>query len=344
MGNVGQEDIGVGVVGLGMGRHVLHVNRDPASRLVVRGICDLDERKLADLAAAFDVELATTDYEELLGREDIRLIGVYSPDHLHCAQILAALAAGKHVLVTKPMVNTLAEAEQVIAAVRGSGRKLMVGQTQRFRPEYMAAKELVDSGRLGAPVFVETSYVHDMRPVLATPGRDWRRDPGKKDWLAGAACHPIDLARWFAGEVDSVTAFANNGGVLPGRAGDNNFVLNLKFRNGAIGRVLALFSVVQPPSGMHGLTFCGTRGSIAGDRVSMDGPDGVVKCDLEVPATQAKGHASETARILRHMAACIIEDRPPMIDAVQAARTLAVAVAAIESIATGRSAKPRTEF
>ncbi|MBT3380340.1 MAG: Gfo/Idh/MocA family oxidoreductase [Lentisphaerae bacterium] len=339
-----RKDIELGVIGLGMGKHVLRVNHDATSRMIVRGICDLDERKLSDHAREHDIELATTHYEALLERDDIQVVGIYSPDHLHADQILAALAAGKHVVVTKPMVNSMAEAEQVIAAVRRSGKTLLVAQTQRYRPENMATKRLLDAGEIGDVVFVQTGYVHDMRPVLATPGRDWRRDPAKKDWLVGAACHAIDLALWFGGNVDTVSAYANDGNVLPDREGGNNFLINLTFQNGAVGRVLALFSAVRPPPGLSTISVCGTRGSVVGSRVSRDGPDGVEESELPVEDSAGGGHASETTRILRHMERCIIGEECPEVSAVQAARTLAVAIAAKESIRTGKSVRPRMAF
>lgn len=338
------KDIGIGVIALGLGRQVLQVNHDDRSRMVVTGICDLDERKLADCAAKHGVGFATTRYQELLVRDDIQVMAVYSPDHLHCEQILAALEAGKHVVVTKPMVNTMDEAERVIDAVRRSGKKLMIAETDRFVPEHLAAKGLVDSGKLGEPIFVEKDYVHDMRPVLTTPGRDWRNDPEKKSWLVGAACHAIDLVRWFGGDVEEVSAYANDKDVLGTRRGHNNFVLNLKFGNGALGRVLALFGVVRPPGALGGFAFCGTKGSIVGTRVSLDGPEGVTETDLEVEAEASAGHGGETARILAHLEDCIVNDSNPMLDAVQGAKTLAVSLAALESIEAGRPVKVRTEF
>ena len=338
------KDIGIGVIALGLGRQVLQVNGDNRSRMAVKGVCDLDEQKLADCAERHDVGFTTTDYRELLVRDDIQVMAVYSPDHLHCEQILAALEAGKHVVVTKPMVNTMDEAERAIDAARRSGKKLMIAETDRFVPEHMAAKALVDEGKLGEPIFVEKDYVHDMRPVLATPGRDWRSDPKKKGWLVGAACHAIDLVRWFGGNVEEVSAYANDKGVLDTRSGDSNFVLNLKFENGALGRVLALFGVVRPPDALGGFAFCGTKGSISGTRVSLDGPDGVTESDLEVEDEASAGHGGATARILAHLEDCIVDDRRPMLDAIEGAKTLAVSLAALESIETGRPVKVRTEF
>ena len=338
------KDIGIGVIGLGMGRSVLQANNDDGSRMVVTGVCDLNEGKMAECADTYGVGFTTTQYQRLVQRDDSEVIAVYSPDHLHCQHILAALAEGKHVIVTKPMVNTMEEAEQVVAAVQQSGKKQLVAQTQRFRPEHLAARDLLDRGELGDLIFLQTSYVHDMRPVLATPGRDWRKDPAKKDWLVGAACHAIDLALWFGGDVAEVSAYANSGGVLDGREGDNNFVINLRFTNGAIGRILALFSVVRPPPGLGVLGLCGTRGSIAGTRVSLDTAEGVVESELAVDAALAKGHGGETKRILKHLQDCILNDAAPMVDAVQAARTLAVALAVRDSIRTGASVRFRLEY
>ena len=336
------KDIGVGVVGLGMGRNVLNVNALADSRLIVRGICDMDEDRLAKVAGEHDIDLATASYDVLLGREDIDIIGVYSPDTLHCEQILKALDAGKHVVVTKPMVNTIEEAEKVVAAVRRAGKKLLVGETVRFDVRNMAAKELVDSGRIGDPIFVEAHYIHDMRPVIAkTP---WRNDPMNKRFLVGSACHPIDHVMWFGGEVTEVSAFGQDSGLLEGRAALNNFVLNLTFSSGAIGRVLGLYGVVHPPLPMEDFGICCTGGSIAGSKYTVDAPDGVTEHELEVASDPYAGHGGQTVRYMKHLEDCIVNDSDPLVDAVQGARTTAVSTAALESIETGRSVVARMEF
>ncbi len=100
------KDIGVGVLGLGMGRQVLNINKVDESRQKVIGLCDIDEDLLGATADEFGVGLKTTRYEELLACADIDVIGIYTPDKNHCGEILAALDAGKHLIVTKPMVNT----------------------------------------------------------------------------------------------------------------------------------------------------------------------------------------------------------------------------------------------
>jgi predicted dehydrogenase len=335
------KDIGVGVVGLGMGARVLTVNRDPDSRLVVRGLCDRNRRLLAARQSDANGAYATTDYDALLARKDIDVIGIFTPDRMHCRQILRALDAGKHVMVTKPMVNTMEEAADVIRAVQHSGRKLLVAQTQRWRPAQMAAKKLLDSGRLGNPVFVQADYVHDMRPVLArTP---WRRDAKEKIWLVGAACHPIDLVQWYAGDVAEVCAYANDGGTLAARQGPNNFVLNLKFTGGAIGRIAALFGVIHPPENPAPFSLFCTRGTVVDSRVTLDCPPDSCEeqaLDLDEFNTGGPGHAGEIGRCMRHFEDCILTDRDVLVDAVQAAKTTAVSWAARRSLETGRPEQP----
>ena len=343
-----QRDIGVGVVGLGLGRKMLQLRSLPDSRLAVRAACDLDDDLLAMAMEEEGVAFATRQYEKLLQRPEVAIVGIFTPDRLHADQIIAALEAGKHVVVTKPMVNTSDEAARVMEAVRVSGKKLLVGQTERFVPVNMAAKALVDSGAIGEPLFVQASYIYDMRTVLQRTG--WRKDPKNKLWLAGAGCHAIDLAQWFAGDVTEVAAYANEGVELPGRVGINNFTLNLKFRSGALGRIAVLLGLVRPPAGpvsprapvsmryMSPRAVCCRRGTIVGDRYSLDTPEGVVERELEIqdPAT---GHQAEIFRYMRHLERCVTEDLPTLVDAAQGAKTVTIAEAAMRSIESGRSEK-----
>ena len=336
------KDIGIGVIGLGMGRNVMHINGIENSRLAVRGICDTDETLLKQQAEAFGIGFATGAYDALLARDDIHIIGVYTPDRLHAEHILKALDAGKHVVVTKPMVNTMEEAEQVVAAVRKTGLKLLVGETVRFDVRNMAIRKMVDDGRIGDPIFVEAHYIHDMRPVIArTP---WRNDPMDKRFLVGSACHPIDHVLWFGGDAAEVSAYGNDGGTLADRPGDNNFVVNVKFRNGMIGRVLGLYGVVHPPRPMEDFMVCGTHGAITKSQYTTDTPEGVETHALEVPPDEYAGHGGQVVRYMFHLEDCIRNDKQPLVDAVQGAKTTAVSYAALESIETGRSTAVQTEF
>lgn len=333
------KDIGVGVIGLGMGRNMLDINADSQSRMEVRAICDANEEVLRKVQAGSGVPFATTRYEELLARTDISVVGIYTPDDLHAEHIAAALAAGKHVICTKPMVVSLEEAQQVVSMVRQSGRKFMVGQTCRFVPQFMAAKKMYEDGDLGRPLFAEAHYVHDMRPVLdATPWR-WQHP---QDFMYGGACHPIDLLRWFFGDVDEVFTYAAKSGMDPRYDQPDNFLISLRFKSGVMARILAVFGLVEPPLPMLGLGIYGSAGSLVNDSFVLDKIEG--KPVMKMSFAHEGGHGREVWRYMRHFEDCLINEKRPLIDEVEGAKVIATCSACWESVRTGLPTKVVNEF
>ena len=106
------KEIGVGVIGLGMGANMLLVNDDATSQMEVRALCDSDTARLQKLGSQHGGLHITDDYRELIARPDIDMVGIYSPDHLHFEHIEAAATAGKHIICTKPMVVSLEQARE----------------------------------------------------------------------------------------------------------------------------------------------------------------------------------------------------------------------------------------
>ena len=328
--------IGVGVIGLGMGVNMLAVNQDPAARMQVRALCDTDEMLLRQVGDRHGIPFVTTDYRELLMRPEIDMVGIYTPDHLHMEHIEAAVAVGKHIICTKPMVVSLQEARRVVDLVHGRDIKFLVGQTCRFVPEFMAAKKVYDDGDLGRPLFAEAHYVHDMRPVMdRTP---WRYEQ-PQDWLYGGACHPIDLLCWFFGDVEEVFVYASCSQMDSRYPADkhDNFLINLRFQSGLIARVLAVFGLVEPPLPMLGLSIFGDKGSFVNDRLVLDTIKGQAVMPLHVDREQ--GHGREVWRYMRHFEECLQEDKRPLIDGVAGAKVIATAAACWESIRSGLPAK-----
>jgi predicted dehydrogenase len=331
------KDIGIGVIGLGMGKNMLAINQDTASRMVVRGLCDTNPALLAQIQQQQPGCFVTTDYRQLLERPDIHVVGIFSPDHLHMQHIEAAVHAGKHIICTKPMVVSLQEAQRTVQLVREHGIKFLVGQTCRFTPAFAAAKRLFDDGDLGRPLFAEAHYVHDMRPVLdRTP---WRHEH-PQDFLYGGACHPIDLLRWFFGDVAEVFVYATQSGFDPRYPKHDNFLINLKFANGVIGRVLAAFGLVEPPLPMLGLGIYGDKGSIINDQVVLDRLPG--QPVMKLTFGHEHGHGREVWRYMRHFEECLLEDKRPLIDEIEGAQVIATAAACWESVRTGLPARVTT--
>ncbi len=333
------EKLGVAVIGLRMGRsHFLAAIEHPQAELIA--VCDTDEETVKRTQEQYNVPIATTNWEELVDRDDIQIASVCTPDHFHCEMTVAFLDAGKHVIVEKPMARTVEECEQMIAAARRNNLKLMVAQVCRFYSFFQTAKRWSEDGTLGEVYYVETSYLHNYEDI---PGvGEWRWDPEKRHPLVGGGCHAIDLARWIAGDAEEVHAYGNHYNI-PQQKWEDMITINVKFKSGAIGRILNS-SGCQRPYNID-LQIWGTKGTLIGDNTSDTALLSLRQVDrkrwLTLPKPpMAKAVASELA----HFIDCVVNDKQPLIDGVDGAKTVALAWAAIESIQTGQPVKCRNEF
>jgi predicted dehydrogenase len=347
--------IRLGVIGMGMTNmaSTLTLLKDvPDLRYQITSICALPEAAVKACAEAFKVPHWTTDYHELVARKDVDVVCIYSPDHLHAEHAIAALEAGRHVVCTKPMVTRLDDARKLVNLVREKKVKFLVGQTMRFDRQFLNARELFDKGDLGDLIALESFYVHDMRPVYeATP---WRKIV-PQDLMFGGCVHSIDVIRAFGGDVESVHAVAVKGGLTELPIADN-FFLNLKFKSGVIGRVSGLYGIVHPPTPMMQFNIYGSKGSLQSEftdnepgqvKVVLDNMFGhkpyVAAFDAERDAS-AYGHGATVIRYMRHFQDCLDNDLDPSPSVIDGARSVAVGVAAWESIQTGQAVKVFNEF
>ena len=334
----------IGLAGLGHGGTLLGANQPQNGHLPLRvtALCDTDPEKLENTAATYGITSTTNEFAELVARTDIDIVGIYTPGPFHAAQILAALDAGKHVMVTKSMVYTMAEAEQVVEAVERTGRVLLVTQTMRGRYDFIAAKSACDAGELGELFMAEAHYIHDLRPVYEnTP---WRLQM-PQDLILGGACHPIDLLRWFMGDIDEVHCYGLRSGIAPDYPQEDNFVINVRFKSGKIGRVANFLGLVHPPDvPMIGLSLYGTRGSIVDHQKRLDSTTFLPQHTFSACFPDARGHQGEMMVMLQHMANCILQGEQPWIGAREGAQIVATGLACWESLRSGLPAKVCNEF
>ena len=336
----------VGLAGLGHGRTLLQANSysDDDLPLRVTAVCDVADDLLTAVSQEHGIEDATTEFDELIDRDDLDVIGIYTPGPLHARQILMALEAGKHVMVTKSMVYTMEEAEEVVEAVDRTGRVLLVTQSMRGRFDFIEAKRACDAGEIGDLFMAEAHYVHDLRPVYAYS--PWRvRMP--QDLILGGACHPIDLLRWFMGDVDEVHCYGLRSGVAPDYPQEDNFFINVRFTSDRIGRVANLLGLVEPPGvPANELTVYGTKGTIVNGRKSIDG-EGLLperSYTVDYPRASIQGHNQEMVVLMRHMADCVLDGKRPWVGAREGARVVSTGLACWESLRTGLPVKVRNEF
>jgi predicted dehydrogenase len=322
--------LGVGIVGLGMGRNLLRANTAEGFPAEVRAVCDLAPGRRDAAAREYGVGFATDDYDALLERSDVEMVAIYTPDHLHCAQILRALDAARHVLITKPMTVSNEESAKVVMAARRAGKMVMVAQTQRFVPFHRAIRKIIDLGEFGDIYFAASDYYQDLRPVFdRTP---WRYEV-PQDFLYGGLSHNIDLLRWFKGEIVEVSAYGASSRLDP-RYPDGvceTFSLNLRFDDGTIGRI-AMAPAVDPPLPNVSLQLFGTKGTCAESKVVLDSLPGKPRISFEYKSLD---YGSAELAILEDFAQAIRRDREPAVTVVDGARVSAVASAAWASIRGG---------
>ena len=154
-----------------------------------------------------------THFEDVLNDNEVDAIELLTPTFLHAEQVIAALEAGKHVSCQKPMSTTVAEADAIIEAVKGSGRTFRVTENFLYYPPIVKAKELIDSGAAGELSMVRIRTVRggldSTSGISIDPGAlAWRRDPTRNagGLLYDDGWHKVATAMWWVGEVESVTA------------------------------------------------------------------------------------------------------------------------------------------
>jgi predicted dehydrogenase len=195
------DTVRIGIIGAGAVVQVAHL---PALRKMkgveVTAICDNDLPKARAIGQRHGDMDAFDDIEDLLGSGTVDAVAICTPNHMHEAHVQAALAAGVHVLVEKPLAMNTAGAQKVLRMAEKRDQVLMVGMNHRYRPDAQAVRSFVQSGELGEVTSVRGSW-HVFKPARAMLG--WRR---KMELSGGGAMldlglSMIDLSLWLAGKL-----------------------------------------------------------------------------------------------------------------------------------------------
>lgn len=189
----------VGIIGSGAIVQVAHLPTLRKLKSVeVRAICDTDLLKARAIADRFGVKNAFDDIEDLLGYEELDALVLCTPNHLHESHILAALSAGLHVLVEKPLALTSASAQKIARAAEKSDKVVLVGMNHRYRPDVQLVRSFVQSGELGTVDSVRGSW-HVFRASRAQLGWRQKRELSGGGAMLDLGLTMLDLAFWLAG-------------------------------------------------------------------------------------------------------------------------------------------------
>jgi predicted dehydrogenase len=214
MTGVSTSNIRIGMVGAGAIAQIAHL---PVLRKLkgveIAGICDSDAAKARALAQRLGVGSWYTDVEDLLEFGSLDAALVCTPSHLHEAHVLAALAAGAHVVVERPIALTTAGVTRVLKAAEKAKRNVLVAMNHRFRSDVQAVHQFIAGGELGEIATVRTGW-HVFRAAKHQLGWRGRRGESGGGVLMDLGLPAIDLAIWVAGRpaVTRVSAFTRTSG------------------------------------------------------------------------------------------------------------------------------------
>jgi predicted dehydrogenase len=341
--------LGLGVLGLGEGRSIISAGMHSEMWDVVQ-LCDVNEALGRERCREFGLSRFTTSYAEMLADPAVDVIGIYTPDHLHAEHTIKALQAGKHVICTKPFLDNLSRASEVLDVQRRSGRQVMVGQSSRFFEPFARQREHFATGAFGELNTIETHYHADHRWFLEKP---WAKQSAFK-WLYGALSHPADLVRWYLPDVVEVMGYSrlSENGRVGGLTHPDTFHYVARSASGRIARVSGSYSGPTVPSqrdsGMTCVLRCANGASQADYwelRYSwkLDGKAVIERFEGEEEHYFRFGghshHAGEYQNYIEYFARCLAVGETPKPDVSEGIVTVALLQAMEEASTSGQPVK-----
>lgn len=206
------KQLNVGFIGAGRIADLHALAYGPESRARIHTVCDSDAAIAEARAAEWGAERHATDYRELLDDPAIDAVEILLPHHLHAEVTIAALKAGKHVSVQKPMARSVRECEEMAAAASAGPGTLRVFENFRHYPPYLLARQMLDAGDIGEPQGQHITVIDGTGEGWHVPGRAWRWR-FDSELCGGGPCmfdhgwHIFSLAMFMLGPVAEVMAW-----------------------------------------------------------------------------------------------------------------------------------------
>ncbi len=320
-------------------RHAESILALPETSLVA--VADVVESRAQHFATKFGAE-AHTDWRKVLDRADVDLVHITTPSGMHAEMAIAALQAGKHVIVEKPVALSLADTDRMIAAERASGKKLCVMLQNRFNQPMQELKALVDSGKLGR-LHLGAATVRWYRPQeYYNDGwhGTWAMDGGA---LMNQSVHHIDALQWLMGEPESV--YAQTATRIHEMEAEDVGVAVVRFKGGALATIEG--STLTWPANLEGsVALFGDKGSVKVGGTALNRKEfwkvegslehereAVMHDLLDPPSVYGQSHQT----VIQLFARALVAGTPTPNPASEARRSLALVLGMYESARTGKS-------
>jgi UDP-N-acetyl-2-amino-2-deoxyglucuronate dehydrogenase len=329
--------IGFGILGTGMiaeyHRDAIVANGDAGAELVA--VAPRDPRRCAVIGQAFDVPCLTE--AELLERDDVHVVCICTPSGPHAVHAIRAAEAGKHVLVEKPLALTLDDADAVTAAANANGTRVGVALQRRADPVFRGVADAAARHEFGR-LTLATITIPYHRPQSYYEQAAWRGtwalDGGGV--LMNQGIHLLDLLVWLMGDPVEVRAYAAT--LERSIEVEDTLVASLRFPSGALATIAA--TTTAYPGAPHRIELHGTQGFV---RIEGETIVAWHSHETSIAAPRSEPRASGAAtdprgirldghvRIVRDFVDALRSGRPPLIDGVEARRSLAAALAIYEA-------------
>lgn len=259
--------------------------------------------------------------------DEVDMVDICAPTHLHHELVLQAAAAGKHILCEKPLGRTLAQAQEMVAACDAAGVKLMAAHVVRFFPDYAQARRRVMAGEIGRPAVIRLSR-ETFQPKKAAD--NWFVDLEKSGGMVlDLMIHDLDYARWVAGPITQV--FAKSTGA--------HALAILTHASGTISHVAGSWAY-PPPTFRTAFEIAGDKGLITCDSESTapialhlhrragDGPD--------IPVAGSPLRESPYTTEIKAFYNAVVNDTPVPVSGGEGAVAVELALAVMRSAETGQ--------
>lgn len=354
------KELGVLVHGAGWvsGEHIKAFQNNPHTRVVAISSRRMESvQRRAARAGLVNVGMYT-DLDQALCHGGVDIVSICTPQHLHAENTIKAAQAGKHIVIEKPIANSLDEMRAMRDAVRRAGVKTVVCFVLRWNPLFEILKSWIADGAVGDVYYVEVDYQHDIASWWSGFEDARRKETGVSAMLVGG-CHALDAARWFAGQQRYQAArvtevFGYRGGYRKGKTREYNYlagawienappleyegleVLLLKFDTGAIGKVSVNFDCIMPYT--FPVQIFGDKGTVKDNRIwshKFPGQKGWVEIPTILPDSADVTHHPFQGQ-MDHFVDCILSDRESHCNLEDAVHTHEIIFAALKCYDTGK--------
>jgi len=325
-----------GVIGLGWfgEKHCEALAAIPNVELYA--LCTRTPSRLAEVSERFGVQRTYTDYNEMLADPELEAVSVVTMWDQHRAPAVAALKAGKHVFLEKPMASTVEDCDAIVAAAKATDKFFMVGHICRFNPRYAAAKAAIAEGKIGKIV-----SMYARRNIPAWVGADVLTKIGP---IIGDGVHDTDLMLWYSG-AKVVSAYAQSLNVRGFKHPDLGWTM-YRFDTGAIGVLENVWFLPDKTAFQidERMEIIGTEGSIHIHEVhpnfSVCTKDGWTSPDTTYWPQLHGARAGALRDELAYFANCVAQgQRPTVITPEESREAVRACLAAERSAATGEIVK-----